>query len=154
MPVNHAALAPTIINLWRRRGPDTLVKVAPIGTRPDPYRAVAYCTTLKYIIGRTPAEMELILGFAPNSKLSGGVDVSTIEPLPRPDEFELRGYSQCPAGLATDDPAYVSHPLYPPGLGAPQWDLAGVSQARLKLLIRVQRGEVFSYDVKRLAPLP
>ena len=103
---------------------------------------------------KAAGDKTIAAGLAPNSKLSGGTDISTVEPLPGPHEFELRGYSQCPAGLATDDLAYVSHPLYPPGLGAPQWDLAGVSQARLKLLTRVQRGEFFSYDVKRLAPLP
>ena len=72
MLVNQAALAPTIIALWKKRGPDTLVKVAPLGTVPDPNLPVGYCTTLKFIVGRTPSQMEAVLGARAGQQVRGG----------------------------------------------------------------------------------
>ena len=152
MPVNHAALAPTIIALWHRRGPDTLVKVMPIGTLPDPTRRIGDCTTLRYVVGRTPAEMEAVLARTGGAPLAGGVSVYTVDPLPRADEFALRGYG-AEVGLPGETAGAVSHPLYPAGLGAPTWDLAGVPQSHLVLIARVQQGEPFAFEVRRLAPL-
>lgn len=153
MFVNHAALAPTVIALWKKGGGDSLVKVAPLGTVPDSRRPIGYCTTLKFVVGRTPAEMERILGLAPESKLGAGADIFKVAPLPRADEFEMKGYSQCPDGLPVDPEAGVTHPLYPPGLGAPQWRLT-LPSSRLTLLGRVPRGEIFAFEVRRLPPLP
>lgn len=142
------------LSVWRRGGADTLVKVLPLGADPDEARNVGYCTTLKYIVGRSPAEMERIVGLAEGTKLVSGAEVFTVAPLPRVGEFELRGYTQCPGGVPTDAPGYVAHPIYPPGLGAPQWDLARVSQARLVRLARVPRDKVFAFEVRRLPPVP
>jgi hypothetical protein len=154
MMFNQAVLASIAISVWKRGGLDTLVKVLPIGMKPDPSRPVGYCTTLKYIVGRTPAEMEQIVGFAPDSKLVGGADVFIIRPIPDASQFQLRGYSQCPGGVPTDAPGYVSHPLYPPGLGTPQWDLNGVSQSHLVQIASVQAGLTFSFEARRLPPVP
>ncbi|MDP4024916.1 hypothetical protein Q8W71_19990 [Methylobacterium sp. NEAU 140] len=146
-----AALAQAV---WRRGGLDTLVKVAPFGTVPDPARPIGYCTTLKYVVGRTPAQMEGIVGLADDSKLRAGAEIFTVAPLPAPGEFDLRGYTQCPGGVPTDAPGYVAHPIYPPGLGAPQWDLARVPQSQLVWLASVPRGQTFRYEARRLPPIP
>ena len=76
MLVNQAALAPTIIALWKKRGggQPRQGRSARDGAGPEP--PVGYCTTLKFIVGRTPAEMEGMLGLAPESKLGAGADIS------------------------------------------------------------------------------
>ena len=47
------------MDMWRRGGPDTLVKVLPLGTMPDPLKPVGYCTTLKpyYSVELTPQQI-------------------------------------------------------------------------------------------------
>lgn len=141
------------IAVWRRGGLDTLVKIMPFGARPQPARMIGYCSTIKYILGRSAAEMEQVLGFAPGSKLGGGAEVFLVTPLPGKPAFELRGYTQLPGGMATDDVLYKPHPAYPPGLGAPQWDLTRCSQAQLHHLATVGPNEMFRYPV-RLLPTP
>jgi hypothetical protein len=152
MFVNHQAIAPTVIALWKRGGLDTLIKVAPLGVEPDPARMIGYCTTLKYFVGRTPAEIEAIIGLTADSKLAGGADIFTVDPLPSPDEFELRGYTHCPGEMPADAPGHVSHPIYSPGRGAPQWDLVRVPQSRLVRIARVQAGQIFAFEARWLAP--
>ena len=97
--------------------------------------------TLKYVIGRTPAQMESIVGLALGTKLAGGAEIFTIKPPPAESEFDLKGYTQTPAGISTSDPNYVAHPGYPPGEGVPQWDLARVRQSRLVHLASVPAGK-------------
>jgi hypothetical protein len=142
------------ISMWKRGGMDTLVKVAPKGMTPNPTYSVGYCTTFKYIVGRTPIEIEEIVGLARGSKLLGGADIFVVDPLPQQNQFELRGYSQCPAGLATNTPGYIPHPGYPPGLGAPQWELKGYPQNGLKWIASVAPGQQFTYQAALLAAKP
>lgn len=85
-------------------------------------QAYGYITTEKYVLGKTPAELERILGFRQGA-FDQGVKIHPLEEIPKPDQFELRGYSQQPQGL---DPANIdpdSLADYPPGEGAPQWEL-------------------------------
>jgi hypothetical protein len=148
--LNTAKLKSLVIEMWKRGGMDTLIKVAAKGTTPDPSRTSGYCTTFKYIVGRTPSEIEHIVGLAIGSKLVGGADIFVVDPLPQPSQFDLRGYTQCPAGVPTDAPGYVPHPGYPPGLGAPQWELSGYPQYGLKKIATVEAGQAFSYPVAKL----
>lgn len=152
--LDGAKLKALAIALWKRGGMDTLVKVAPRGTTPNAAFTAGYCTTFKFIAGRTPAEMEDIVGLARGSKLAGGAEIFVVDPLPIPAQFELRGYSQCPAGVPTNAPGYVAHPAYPPGLGAPQWELSGYPQSGLKRIASVPPGQRFSYPASRLPPRP
>lgn len=139
-----------ILAHWLQGGLHTLVKVMPRGSVPDPTRMIGYCTTFGAIVGRTPIEMEATVGFAPNTKLVHGAEVFLVRPLPRADQFQLRGYSQTPAGVSTGDPSYVPHPDYPPGLGVPQWDLDGHAQSALRHLARVDPGQKFTFVVGTL----
>ncbi|WP_132255609.1 hypothetical protein [Methylobacterium segetis] len=138
------------IEVWKRGGLDALVKVSPFGEKPDPSRTIGYCTTFKYVVGRTPAQMEEIVGIKVGSKLSNGAEIFAVSPLPNRGSFDLKGYTQCPGGVPTDSPAYVSHPVYPPGLGAPQWDLARVPQSHLIWLATVRPGATFSFPARNL----
>ncbi|HET9904796.1 MAG TPA: hypothetical protein VFQ27_13960 [Xanthobacteraceae bacterium] len=135
------------IAVWQRGGLDMLVKVMPYGAKPNPAYSVGYCTTLKYVLGRAPGQMESIVGLAPGSKLVHGAEIFTVRPLPSAGEFDLKGYTQTPAGVSTSDPAYVPHPGYPPGEGVPQWDLARVPQSRLIHLASVPAGAVFHHSM-------
>ena len=128
---------------WRAGGGDTLVKVFPKGTQPSDARMVGYCTTLKYVVGRTPEEMERILGFKSGTKLKDGAEVFRVDPLPSPGQFEFRAYSHLPAGVAQIDGKVVNE-LYPPGHGAPQWDLTEYPQSGLKWIATVQPGQRFA----------
>ena len=78
--------------------------------------AGGYITSEKFIRGRTPQEIERVLGLIPND-LGQGAYVLRLNALPLPSQFELRGYSQTPAGVP-----YHGGP-YPPGLGANQFEL-------------------------------
>lgn len=138
------------INMWRRGGLDTLVKVLELGKTPDPRRPVGYCTTLKYVAGRTPAQIESIIGLASGTKLGRGAEIFTLRKLPNASEFDLKGYTQTPAGIATDDAGYVPNAAYPPGTGGPQWDLARVPQSRLVHIATVPAGQVFGVPLAKL----
>jgi hypothetical protein len=139
------------MSLWRRGGMDSLVKVMPRGRSPDANLNIGYCTTFKYVVGRTPAEMENVVGLRVGSKLTNGASIFLVRPLPGPTQFRLSGYSQTPEGISTAIKPH--HPDYPPGLGAPQWELMGYSQRGLVLLAEVQPGQKFAYRVAEL-PLP
>jgi hypothetical protein len=149
-----AKLKAMAISMWKRGGMDTLVKVAPRGTTPNPAFAAGYCTTFKYVVGRIPNEIEEIVGLAKGSKLVGGADIFIVDPLPQPAQFELRGYSQCPAGISTNALGYIPHPGYPPGLGAPQWELLGYPQTGLKWIASVAPGQRLSYQASSLPARP
>lgn len=141
----------TLIAMWRKGGGDTLVKVTPFGLKPGDW-PVGYCTTIKYIVGRTPAEMEQAVGFASNTKLAQGAEIFLVRPLPMAAQFELRGYSHTPEGISTS--VKTPDPRYPPGLGVPQWNLVGCKQAdHLVPLMSLPVGQPFRYVLARL-PVP
>jgi len=152
--LDTAKLKAMAIALWKLGGMDTLIKVAPRGMAPNPAYMAGYCTTFKYVVGRTPLEMEQIVGLARGSKLAGGADIFVVDPIPNPSQFELRGYSQCPAGVPTNAPGYTPHPGYPPGQGAPQWELMGYPQSGLKLLASVLPNQRLTYQASLLPAHP
>ncbi len=139
-----------VLASWHDGGMETLVKVMPLGSTPDNTRPIGYCTKFKYIAGRTAREIEGIVGFAADTKLVHGAEVFTVTPLPKAHQFELRGYSNTPAGVSTSDPLYVPHALYPPGYGAPQWDLCFYDQSHLLHLLTLGPGVKLSYMSSRL----
>lgn len=61
-------------------------------------------------------EVERILGLLPG-ELKDGAVLLRLNLLPLPHQYELRGYTQTPAGEPYAGGAY------PPGLGANQWEL-------------------------------
>jgi len=69
-------------------------------------------TQLKCAAGRTPEEMERILGLR-RAELAKVAGVLWLGRLPDREEFALRAYKQCP-GEAT----YDGHAPYAPGLAA------------------------------------
>jgi hypothetical protein len=96
---------------------NSLVKVSPKGRSPNYALNIGYCTTFKYVVGRTPAEMEAVVGLRTGSKLATGASIFLVRPLPGPAQFRLSGYTPTPEGISTA--LQTPHPDYPPGLGAP-----------------------------------
>jgi hypothetical protein len=146
-----AKIKAIVISHWRTGRMNTLLKVMPTTLRPDPARMIGSCISFKYVVGRTPEEMGLLVGL--KTKLLSGASIYYIKPLPNAAEFELRGYTQTPGGIATDDPKYVPHPEYPPGMGVPEWHLSRVPQSRLVHLADVPPGSRFKFAAAAL-PLP
>lgn len=103
-------------------GPSRLVKVAALdGPAPLMSHASGYVTQEKFILGRTPAEIERLLGVRIGS-LSGGCRVYRLARAPGPSECTYELTTEFPDGLAFH-PAF-SDPSFPPG--APyvqQWQL-------------------------------
>ncbi|MDX2154417.1 MAG: hypothetical protein SFV54_26990 [Bryobacteraceae bacterium] len=101
-----------------------------------------YFTVLRAVQGRTPEEMEDILGFA-RGYLRSGASVWRFKRLPLPAEYELRGYSQLPGGSPFDGivlrPEGATRPefygkkgealTYIPGLAVEQWELKALVDA-------------------------
>ena len=109
-----------VIAKWRQGGLDRPVKVVPRG-QPQRNDSAGYISQEKFIRGRTPEQMERILGFdaRPGQQyLSQGADIYHFTRVPGPHEFALKGYTQLPGG----EP-WAGDPEWPPGLGAPQWQL-------------------------------
>jgi|SRR5579863_1148435 len=109
-----------------------------------------YFTCLRAIRGKTPVEMESLLGFTPGY-FSSGVSIWKFTLLPMADQFELRGYTQLPGGNPFDGmvlrvegasrPQFFGkngEPLtYIPGMAVEQWEVrSGL------LLPAVQMGRV------------
>ena len=128
--------------MWRMGAGDTLVKIVARGAAVPGQKDVGYCTTLKFIVGRDPEEMEDILGFARGTRLLNGADIFRIDPLPSRDQFELKAYSYLPDGVPQMG-GKVINPLFPPGKGAPQWKLVNYPWSLLKKLATVLPGEKF-----------
>lgn len=147
--LDESKLKAIALAMWRRGGMDTLVKVMPKAAIPSAARQIGYCTTFKFIAGRTPIEMEYIVGLRENTKLVAGAAIFIVTPLPAASGFSLRGYTQTPEGVSTHIKA--PHPDYPPGAGAPQWELHSL-QSALRPLAVVEPGQRFSFPVHRLPP--
>lgn len=151
--LDESRLKAMVTETWKRGGMDTLVKVVGRGFVFKPNEPVGYCTTFKYVVGRTSWDMELILGIGLNTKLLNGADIYVVDPLPPFDRFELRGYSHLPGGHPVDKD-HALNELYPPGDGAPQWKVLELPQSCLKLLGSVAACEPFVYPVAKLPPPP
>jgi len=123
--LRETRLKQMVIDSWSKGGSNRLVKVVP-GKNGAKYldggSIRGYVTQEKFIVGRTPEEIERILGLK-NGTLKEGADVIWIDEIPKADQFDF----VVPQGRPPGTPAGYSNvpglPDYPPGLGAPQWIL-------------------------------
>ncbi len=150
MDFDRAVLKKRVLELWSGFQGDTLVKVMPLGANSIEGKNIGYCSSIKFIIGRTPTEMEAVLGLRARTKLQKGAEIYAVWPLPEPDGFDLKGYTNTPAGISTS--VMKPNPDDPPGLGAPKWDLARVDQARHLIKLATVPAEVrFRYNISNLS---
>lgn len=119
------------------RSLDQPVKVIPFTQHP-PKSVSGYFTQQKFIWGKTPEQMEAILGIF--GKLCQGACILQFEMPLNITDFENRAYSYLPDGREyTPDPKET---VYLPGKGAPQWLLTHEVQARC--IARLPPGESFN----------
>lgn len=110
-----------VIEAWAKSRPVKVVAAAR-----GPLSSVAgYVTQEKFLTGCDCNEMSRRLGL-PSSLLKDGAYVMRLKRLPNTREFELRGYTNTPAGK-TYQPGGKSD--YPPGSGVPQWKLTSAVPA-------------------------
>lgn len=120
MQFDEAKLKKLVVEMWNEGGLNRPVKVVPRGQGARSSTA-GYISQEKFLKGRTPEQMEGILGFdgrQGRQYLSQGADIYLFTRVPAPHEFAFRGYTQLPNGQP-----WTGDPQWPPGLGAPQWEL-------------------------------
>lgn len=96
---------------WSLRGPNQIVKVVP-ASGPAATQMGGYITVGKYLLNKTPAQIETDLGL-PLNYLTSGARIYRFLRLPLVQEYEYDLTTQYPGGLAYN-PAH-SDPNYPPG---------------------------------------
>ena len=115
MAHDHVAVQKRIArSYWARNALNRPVKVTSLA-RPPMFWAEGFVTCYKFVGGRTLHEAERILGLRAG-ELAAGAYFHEFLALPSEDQFELKGYSQCPDGQN-----WTPASAYPAGLGAPQW---------------------------------
>jgi len=105
---------------WSLTGPLRIVKVTP-RERPLPKQVHGYVCLEKSLLGKTPPEMETLLGL-PSGMLAGGCRVFRLKRLPMGHEVDYELTARYPAGLAFNPAMYDLR--YAPGSDAVhQWCL-------------------------------
>jgi hypothetical protein len=121
------------IEYWRRSALNRPVKVTSL-SRPPMFWGEGFVTCYKFVAGRTLDEVERTLGLKVG-ELTSGAYILEFLALPTEDQFELKGYTQCPDGQnwspASD---------YPAGLGAPQWRILPNTFVPSRIAAVVQKG--------------
>lgn len=82
---------------------------------PDLDHVNGYFTQVKWIAGKTPEQMEKVLGLKPKD-LEYGAIIQEFKEFPRTDQFEVRGYTNTPGGKPYQDGGE-----WPSGDGARQY---------------------------------
>ena len=104
------------IAYWNLDPRNRPVKITSINRDPM-FWAEGYVTCYKFVGGRSLPEVEQILGLKVG-ELSSGAFFHEFIDYPTADQFELKGYSQCPGGEN-----WTPDSEYPRGLGAAQWQV-------------------------------
>ena len=97
---------------WRLTGPNRPIKVVP-AERPLESDVCGYFTLGKYLLRKTPAEIESDLGF-PRDFLKHGARLYKFTRLPQSSEYEYELTADHPDGLA-DQGSFPRKTYYPPG---------------------------------------
>jgi hypothetical protein len=124
------------IEKWSTGGSNDLIKVVSVNRGPME-NVGGYITQEKFILGKSLREMELVLGLT-EGELAHGAQVMRLNRLPTTGEFKLRGYTNTPGGLP-----YKPGDLFPPGRGAPQWQITKGVTIPSTLLRVVQPGQQY-----------
>jgi hypothetical protein len=97
---------------WQATGPNRPVKICPAEWTID-IRLGGYITLGKYLLGKTPEDMEHDLGL-PRGFLMHGARIYKFTRLPQPSEYEYELTANFPDGLADQGPL-PKKPYYGPG---------------------------------------
>lgn len=103
------------IDKFNQGGGDVPVKVMPTGV--DQQEVSGFFTQAKFILGRTPEQMEYVLGLKVGD-LKNGATIYEISQIPSAEQFVPAGYTHMPGGRF-----YQHDSKYPIGAGAIQFRL-------------------------------
>ena len=129
---------------WSLTGPNRVVKVVP-NTGGAASHLGGYITVGKFLLGKTPQQIENALGL-PRGFLSAGARIYKFARLPQVSEYEYELTAQYPDGLAFN-PAF-SNPAYPPGSRTiHQWRIKpGIHIPVLPAFLDLKPGQQFPYE--------
>jgi len=130
---------------WSLRGPNQVVKVVPGGAK-NPSRVGGYITLGRFLLGKTPQQIEKDLGL-PDGKLKDGARIYRFARLPQASEYEYELTAAFPAGLAYN-PAFHD-PTYRPGHRAIlQWKIKDGHDIPVDFrnALDLKPGQPFPYD--------
>lgn len=133
---HEAVLKREAIAYWEASPLNRPVKVTAI-VRDPMFWTEGFVTCYKFVGGRTLEEAERMLGL-PSKELAAGAYFYEFMRLPSADEFELKGYTQCPDGKP-----WTRDSKYPPGLGAAQWRIKKNTFIASRLAAIVEAGGRF-----------
>ena len=120
--------------MWR--SVDQPVKVVPLRGHP-PKLVTGYFTQEKFVVGKTPSEMEAVLGIY--GRLSTGAFILQFDSPLKSGDYESKAYTYLPDGKPyKPDP---NETVFLPGKGAPQWKLT--HEIRAQCIATVRTGERF-----------
>ena len=134
--LNELILKCNVIAYWLQDPCNRPVNLTSV-LRPPPFWAAGYVTCWKFLAGRTLQEAEQMLGLRAH-ELQGGAYWYEFQRTPQQDEFDARGYAQCPDGKA-----WKANSGFPSELGAPQWRIHADVHIPLRLLGFVAPGGRF-----------
>ena len=111
-----------------------------------------WITQEKFILGKTPEEMEAILGFRPG-RLGQGVCILALNRLPREDEFEFGGYTYWPGGnpVHGSKGAKFDEKVVKASLIRELWRLSGPDRL-VKVIPNVPHTDLETYPIGKGAP--
>lgn len=132
--INESIVKRNAIIYWNQDRRNRPVKITSVLREPM-FWSEGYVTCHKFIAGRTLPEVERILGL-PTHELSKGAYLYDLLRIPEPDEFDLRGYSQCPDGKP-----WTPASEYPVGAGAAQWQIRRNTFIPAKIAAIIKPGE-------------
>jgi hypothetical protein len=134
--LDEAVLKKQVIAAWESEPLNRPVKITSI-VRDPMFWTEGFITSYKFIAGRSLNEAEGILGLKSGDLLAGAYMYEFMR-LPTADEFELKGYSQCPDGKN-----WQPESEYPAGKGAPQWRVKPNTYIASRLAAIVDPGGTF-----------
>jgi hypothetical protein len=133
LTLDHTVLKRNAVAYWKQNAMNRPVKITAENRAPA-FWSEGYITCRKFVTGRTLDEVERILGLRPG-ELEKGAYVHEFIRLPTIDEFEVRGYTQTPAGQA-----WTPASAYPAGAGAAQWEIRKNTFIPIRVLAFVAPG--------------
>lgn len=122
-------------------GPRALLKIFPAGVVVE--GAKGYFGKSAGMSGRSPQQIAKLLGLKPE-KYAKGANIHRLKQLPLKHQFEVRGYTHFPDGVALPPGKSADPGGYGPGEGALQWEL--VEAVPMEFVCSLGPGEVLTLE--------
>ena len=123
-------------------GPRALLKIFPVGKVVE--SASGYFGMSAGMSGRSPLQIAKLLGLKPGD-YAQGANIHRLKQLPQKHQFEVRGYTHLPGGVALPAGKSADPGGYGPGEGALQWEL--INEVPMEFVRNLGPGEVLTLDM-------